>query len=95
LGRGMGDQLRLNVGIGKGVCRRCQAKVVWARATTGRVMPFEVAEGGVWAIINGVAHMVGRAAHGMGVEAATRYRSHFEICGYDGRNRDRGSRGVE
>lgn len=80
----MSDAPVLHRGVGQPTtCRSCQTHIVFARSgSTGKFMPFEPDQTGVWVLENGVARHVGRAPATPinGVETVPRWTSHFANC---------------
>lgn len=73
----------LHRGIGQPTaCRSCKVTIVFARASSGKLMPFESDVAGEWMLANGVAMHVGKAPAVPvdGVPTVPRWTSHFSRC---------------
>lgn len=61
-------------------CRSCDAEIVWALTTTGKLAPYDPDPEGMWVIESGAARL-----GGMFDDELERYTSHFANCTDPGR----------
>jgi len=73
----------LHLGVGGATkCKSCEARIVFALMTSGKAMPFELDEKGLWTIENGQAVYLGKdgAQLELGQVPPVRFTSHFASC---------------
>ena len=77
----MSEQLVLHAGVGGWTkCRSCNARITFARTTTGKLAPFELDARGKFVIENGEARFRGEPPADAVPTKEPRFTSHFATC---------------